>query len=82
MDNENQQHTVQDLISLAYDQKPIEFGDAFNDLIMDRIAVAVQDKKIEAAQRIYGAQEVEDAQNELDQEEETEQEETEDGESA
>jgi uncharacterized membrane protein len=81
MDNENQQHTVQDLISLAYDQKPIEFNDAFNDLVMDRIAVAVQDKKIEVAQRIYGAQEVEDAQNELDQEEQ-EQEETEDGESA
>ena len=81
MDNENQQHTVQDLISLAYDQKPIEFGDAFNDLVMDRIALAVQDKKIEAAQRIYGAQEVEDARNELDQEE-PEQEETEDGESA
>jgi hypothetical protein len=81
MDNENQQHTVQDLISLAYDQKPIEFGDAFNDLVMDRIALAVQDKKIEVAQRIYGAQEVEDARNELDQEE-PEQEETEDGESA
>jgi len=81
MDNENQQHTVQDLISLAYDQKPIEFGDAFNDLVMDRIALAVQDKKIEVAQRIYGAQEVEDARHELDQEE-PEQEETEDGESA
>jgi hypothetical protein len=52
MDNE-QEVSVQDLISLSYDQKPVEFQDAFNSLIGDKIAQAVQDKKMELAQSVF-----------------------------
>ena len=52
MDDE-QQISVQDLISLSYEQKPMEFQDAFNSIITDRIANAVNDRKIELAQSMF-----------------------------
>ena len=58
--------TVQDLISLSYEQKPIEFQNAFNSLMSDRIASAINDKKIEVAQSMYNdheeVEEIEDEQ--------------------
>jgi hypothetical protein len=66
--------TVQDLISLSYDQKPIDFQNAFNSLMSDRITNAINDKKIEVAQSMFGSQEEEDTETELedkDQEEQT-----------
>jgi hypothetical protein len=45
--------SVQDLISLSFDQKPVEFQQAFDSLMTDRIAKAIEDKKIEVAQSIY-----------------------------
>jgi hypothetical protein len=45
--------SVQDLISLSFDQKPVEFQQAFDSLMTDRIARAIEDKKIEVAQSIY-----------------------------
>ena len=66
--------TVQDLISLSYDQKPIDFQNAFNSLMSDRITNAINDKKIEVAQSMFGSQEEKDTETELedqDQEEQT-----------
>ena len=58
--------TVQDLISLSYEQKPIEFQNAFNSLMSDRITSAINDKKIEVAQSMYNdheeVEEIEDEQ--------------------
>ena len=58
--------TVQDLISLSYEQKPIEFQNAFNSLMSDRITAAINDKKIEVAQSMYNdheeVEEIEDEQ--------------------
>ena len=72
---DNEPVTVQDLISLSYEQKPIEFENAFNSLILDRVAKAVDDKKIEVAQFMFNPQEedseVED-ESEFDAETETE----------
>jgi len=76
MDNE---YTVQDLISLSYDQKPIEFNNAFNSLIADRLAQAVNARKIEVAQSMF-KEPVEDIEQEL--ETEIDQEEQVDGETA
>jgi hypothetical protein len=45
--------SVQDLISLSFDQKPVEFQQAFDTLMNDRIAKAIEDKKLEVAQSIY-----------------------------
>jgi hypothetical protein len=47
-------YDITDLISTAYEQKPLDFETAFNDLIVDRIATAVNDKKIAVAQQMYG----------------------------
>ena len=43
-----------DLVIAAAHQKPLDFETAFNDLIVDRIATAVNDKKIAVAQQMYG----------------------------
>ena len=50
MDNE---YTVSDLVSLSYEQKPIEFQNSFDSLIKDRIADAIDDKKLEIAQTVF-----------------------------
>ena len=63
--------TVQDLISLSYDQKPIEFQDAFNKLVMDRVAQAVDQRKIQVAQAMFSDQPPSEdyaSESELDQE--------------
>lgn len=95
MDNETKEISIQDLLSHSFDQKPIEFGDAFNTLMGDRVAAAIADRKIEVAQSMYNPpvevdSEVEDDDDfdfedddveDIDQEEQ-ETEEAQDGESA
>lgn len=61
-----EEHDISDLIVSAIDQKPKDFEAAFNDLIIDRIRSAVEDKKIEIAQQMYG---YEPEEEELDVEE-------------
>lgn len=50
MDNK---YGLEDLVVSAIEQKPLEFETAFNDLIIDRIRSAVEDKKIQIAQQMY-----------------------------
>lgn len=57
MENET---TVQDLISLSYEQKPIDFEQAFSSLITDRLANAVELRKTEIAQSLFNGAAVED----------------------
>jgi hypothetical protein len=45
---------VSDLLQFAIDKAPTDFADKFNELVSDRIASALEDKKIEFAQAIYG----------------------------
>jgi hypothetical protein len=67
MDNE---YTIQDLISFSHEQKPIEFQQAFNSLIVDRLAAAVNTKKFEMASTLYSdKEEVIDSPESIDQEE-------------
>lgn len=47
------QNTLADLIRFSSEQKPIEFGDAFNSLIANRIEAAIDAKKIEVAQAVF-----------------------------
>lgn len=46
-------YTVDDLVVSAFNQKPVEFETAFNDLILDRIRTAVEEKKVSIAQQMY-----------------------------
>lgn len=51
---ENNKYDVSDLVIAAVEQKPLDFEQAFNDLIIDRIATSINDKKIQVAQQMYG----------------------------
>ena len=53
-----------DLVIAAAHQKPLDFESAFNDLIIDRIHTAVNDKKIAVAQQMYGYTPPEDNEEE------------------
>ena len=66
------EYDLTDLIVSAIEQKPNDFESAFNGLIVDRIRSAVEDKKIEIAQQMYGyePEETEDnSEEEIDVEE-------------
>lgn len=51
--SEDNKYGINDLISAAVLQKPLEFETAFADLVTDRIRTAVENKKIEVAQQLY-----------------------------
>lgn len=80
------QYSVQDLISTAFEQKPVDFENAFNSLIVDRLAAAVETKKIDVAQSMFADQasseDYSSDETEEESEVETEQEEEQDGEVA
>lgn len=61
---------VSDLVFSALEQKPMDFEAAFNDLVVDRIRDAVEQKKIDIAQQMYGYQP--EAEPEYEQETEEE----------
>jgi hypothetical protein len=71
-------YDMSDLVSAAAAQKPLDFEAAFNDLIVDRIATAINDKKISVAQQMYGYT----TDNEETEEPEEELEDNQDGETA
>jgi hypothetical protein len=54
MDDE-QEYTVNDLVSLSFDQKPVEFKAAFDSIIMGRIEDAIADKKVSLSQSVFDA---------------------------
>lgn len=72
---------IVDLINFSSKQKPIEFEATFKELIQDRVASAIENKKIEIAKTMYSAPEF-DSEEELETESEEETEEQEDGEAA
>jgi hypothetical protein len=53
-------YTVQDLINYSYGQQPIEFEDAFNNLLTNKIVSAVDAKKVELSQTMFTGPEPED----------------------
>jgi hypothetical protein len=52
--SEDNKYGLEDLVSSAVLQKPLEFETAFNDIVLDRIRDAVENKKIEVAKQLYG----------------------------
>jgi len=60
---------IEDLLVHTIEQKPSEFEAAFNNIIMDRLSSAIQDKKMEIASRIYGQPDLEEVSGENDGEE-------------
>lgn len=65
MDNEVQ-YSVVDLVKYAYDEKPLEFEKTFASLVTDKLAAAINDRKIEVAQRMFGDEYAEEGEEEVD----------------
>lgn len=58
---------VADLINFSSNQKPLEFAATFKEIMQDRIAAAIENKKIEVAQTMFNpAVEVEDEADETE----------------
>jgi len=53
-----------DLLSLAIDKNPVDFASAFDEILRGKAIAALENKKIELAQDIYG--EAEDPDSEFD----------------
>lgn len=47
------QNTLADLVKFSSEQKPIEFGTAFNSLIAGRVEAAIDAKKVEVAKGMF-----------------------------
>jgi hypothetical protein len=77
---------VADLINFSSNQKPLEFAAAFKEILQDKVAAAIDTRKMEIAGRMFNAPEaeddVEDQEQETDSDSEVEAEEQEDGEAA
>ena len=53
---DNNKYDISDLVVSAVVQKPFDFEAAFDDLIVDKIHSAIEAKKVEVAQQMYGYQ--------------------------
>mgnify|MGYP003348241836 CR=1 FL=1 len=51
------EYRISDLINFSSNQKPVEFQNAFNSLIGDKVADAIALKKIEVAQSMLNGSE-------------------------
>lgn len=89
MDDETA-YTVTDLLSFAYDQKPIDFENAFKSVMADKMVAAIDAKKLEIASSLYSSTEetdeeetveADEIETDSEEQEETPEEET-DGETA
>ena len=74
---EDNKYDLTDLVVSAIEQKPLDFESAFNDIIIDKIRDAVEQKKIDIAQQMYGyepEEQYDDAETEEDIEDNSEEE--------
>lgn len=73
---DDNKYTLDDLVVSAIQQKPVEFEQAFNELIVDRLHSAVEARKQEIAQNMFaGNYEDQDLETEFEPEFEPEAEE-------
>ncbi len=70
---------VADLINFSSNQKPIEFADAFKNILQVKVSNAIEAKKAEIAQTMFASQESEDDDDiDVESEEESDTEDQED----
>ena len=69
---DNNKYDITNLIVSAVEQKPFDFEAAFDDLIVGRIHSAIEAKKVEVAQQMYGYQPEEEYDSETEEELESE----------
>jgi ABC-type uncharacterized transport system involved in gliding motility auxiliary subunit len=61
---DNNKYDISDMIISAAEQKPLDFETAFNDVLVNKIHNAIEQKKIEVAQQFYGYEPEEDYESE------------------
>ena len=69
---DNNKYDMTDLVVSAITQKPLDFETAFDNLVVDRLHSAIEDKKIEIARQMYGYQPENDSETDQEQELESE----------
>ena len=62
------EYTIKDMVSAAGNDSPSDFQNAFASIVLDRIADAVEAKKLEIAKNYFNYEDAED--NSVEQEEE------------
>lgn len=50
---------VADLLGFAIDKNPVDFADAFNQIVREKSMAAIENHKVELAQSLYGGDEPE-----------------------
>lgn len=66
---------IDDLLGFAIDKNPIDFATAFDNIVREKAATALENKRIELAQAIYGADGEDEDEDQVDNEVEGEEEE-------
>ena len=46
-------YEIDDLLNSTAQMKPVDFEDAFNDIVTNRIRAAIEDRKVKIAQQLY-----------------------------
>lgn len=59
---------VSDLIYYAAQQQPADFETTFKDIMLDKVAAAIDARKMEVAQAMFNTTEIEDTEELEDQE--------------
>jgi len=54
MEQDNK-HSLKDLVMFGAQQKPVDFSQAFDELIVDKLQAAVDARKLEIAQTIFNS---------------------------
>ena len=62
--SETYKYTINDLIKNSVDQKPIEFENAFNQIVTGKIEKAVNDLKVDVAKSMFNQSEEETTEEE------------------
>ena len=58
--------TTTDLIGLAIDKNPVEFASAFDEIVKEKAAAALQAHKVELANSVYGSPETAESDDDDD----------------
>lgn len=61
--------TTTDLLGLAVDKNPVDFADTFNQIMMQKAQDAIEAKRVELAQAIYGESEEPDLDDDVGEDE-------------
>lgn len=56
------EYEIEDLMSSAIAQKPLDFGNAFKSIMLDRITDAIETRKIDVAKTIFDKSKEEEEQ--------------------